>query len=57
MEHAWGVRMLHQLVPDAVFRGLRLQEMFAAGQALAAYMVEGGIRRLRTEFLRRWLAP
>ena len=74
MEHAWGVRLLHQLVPDAVFHGLcfthlvmisdavpagdgRLQEMFSAVQALAAYTVQRGIRQLRMEFLRGWLAP
>jgi hypothetical protein len=34
----------------------RLQEMLSVGQALAAYTVQRRIRRLRTDFLRLWLA-
>jgi hypothetical protein len=46
------------LISDAVpASDCRLQEMLSVGKALAAYTAQRRIRRLRTDFLRLWLAP
>jgi hypothetical protein len=48
----WAARQLAAELGDG-----RLQEMFSVGRVLAAYTVQRRIRRLRTDFLRLWLAP